>query len=286
MTKRFQAAVQFALVLLLGFAASGQSTAAATLQSATSQAWNAYVAATEARIDAELRASGKFLTTDFTRDDRVTRDAIARGDIPIGKLTALDRHGNTIDVPDGLIAHWRGAVFLPGVSLDALLHRLQHPSERGPHQQDVVSLRVLDRQPDRVKLAIRMTRTKIVTVTYDTEHAVEYRRAGTAQASSRSVSTKIVEVQNAGTTGEHALPEGNDRGFLWRMNSYWRYEQVNGGVIVELESLTLSRSIPLGLSVIVEPIIDRIARESIHRTLDNMRRTYRGPGVLRAAGGQ
>ena len=58
------------------------------------------------------------------------------------------------------------------------------------------------------------------------------------------------------------------------MNSYWRYEQVAGGVVVELESLTLSRSIPLGLGAIVEPIIDRIARESIDRTLENLRRTY------------
>ncbi len=36
-------------------------------------------------------------------------------------------------------------------------------------------------------------------------------------------------------------PEGKDRGFLWRLNSYWRYQQVDGGVLVECESLTLSR---------------------------------------------
>ena len=58
------------------------------------------------------------------------------------------------------------------------------------------------------------------------------------------------------------------------MNSYWRYERVKDGIIVELESVTLSRTIPLGLGVIVKPIIDRIARESINRTLDNLRHTY------------
>ena len=71
MTRHFQATVRFATVFFLGFAASGQSTVAATLHSATTQAWNAYVAATEARINAELNASGKFLTTDFGGDDRV-----------------------------------------------------------------------------------------------------------------------------------------------------------------------------------------------------------------------
>ncbi len=65
------------------------------------------------------------------------------------------------------------------------------------------------------------------------------------------------------------------------MNWYWRYEQVDGGVIVELESLTLSRSIPLGLGMVVEPIINRIARESIYRTLDSMRRLYGGRGDAR-----
>ncbi len=129
-----------------------------------------------------------------------------------------------------------------------------------------------------------MTRTKIVTVTYDTEHAIEYRRHGPGRASSRSVSTKIVEIEGAGTPSERALPDGQDRGFLWRMNSYWRYEQVAGGVLVELESVTLSRSIPLGLGTIVEPLIDRIARESINRTLENLRRTYARRDPVRSAG--
>ena len=74
-----------------------------------------------------------------------------------------------------------------------------------------------------------------------------YRHHGAQRASSRSVATKIVEI------GE------SDRGFMWRLNAYWRYEQVPGGVIVELESMTLSRAVPFGLTAVVRPIIDRIA---------------------------
>ncbi len=265
-----------AATLTIGLATGA---AAETLQAGTVHAWKAYVAATEGRIDREVRSKGRFLVADHCHDAVATREALARGTIVIAKLSTLDAGGRAMDVPDGLIQHWRGAVFLPGVSLDALLTRLQNPNERGPHQQDVVALRVIDRQPDRLRLAIRMTRTKIVTVTYDTEHVIEYRRHGPQHVSSRSVSTKIVEIEDAGTPAERALPQDQDRGFLWRMNSYWRYEQVAGGVIVELESLTLSRSIPFGLGAIVEPIIDRIARESIDRTLENLRRTYaRAPG--------
>ena len=50
-------------------------------------------------------------------------------------------------------------------------------------------------------------------------------------------------------------------------------------MLVELESITLSRSIPLGLGRIVEPLIDRIARESIERTLENLRRKYAAGAV-------
>jgi hypothetical protein len=240
----------------------------------TVSAWDTNVAATEARIARELASPRGFLVTDFSPAAASTRTCVVGGEIAISEMTTRDRTGGGIAVPDGMIAHWRGSVFLPGVTLDALLDRLQHPSERGPHQQDVLALRVLEREPNQLRLFIRMTRSKIVTVTYDTEHRVDYRRHSRTRASSRSVATRIVELDGAGTASEREKGPGENRGFLWRLNSYWRYEQVAGGVIVELESLTLSRSVPFGLQVVVDPIIDRVARESIGRTLENLRQIH------------
>jgi hypothetical protein len=266
--------------LLLGLLAAATmgpvEMAAATLERGTVLAWNAYVAATETRIERELSAPRGFLITDFLPGGTGARAAVTGGRIAIAEMSSTSSAGRGMAVPDGLVSHWRGSVFLPGITLETLLHRLQHPSEHGPHQEDVLALRVLRRDPQQLTLFIRMTRTKVVTVTYDTEHRISYRRHGPARASSRSVATRIVEVDGAGTPEERQKPAGQDRGFLWRLNSYWRYEQVAGGVIVELESLTLSRSVPLGLRVVVEPIIDRIARESMERTLDTIRQTY-GP---------
>lgn len=230
------------VICLLGAASPA---AAATLTPETVAAWNECVATTETRIGGELAA--------WT-----------------GSLTVEEPRGATTSVDGGMISHWRGSVLLPGVELGALLHRLRNPREQGPHQEDVLAVRVLDRGPDFVDIFIRMRRTKIVTVTYDTEHHVEYRRHGPRRASSRSVATRISELDDEG----RGKPPGEDRGFLWRMNAYWRYEQVKGGVIVHLESLTLSRGIPLGLGPVVRPIINRIARESMARTLDHIRRTY------------
>jgi hypothetical protein len=218
---------------------------AASLTPDTVAAWTRCVAAAEARIAGELSSWHRVLTVD-------------------------DPHGSTVEVAGGSVSHWRGSIFLPGVQLDALLDRLQHPPQQGPYQEDVLAIRVLERGPDHLNLFIRMTRTKIVTVTYDTEHRVDYRRHGPARVSSRSVASRIAELDEDG----RAKAPGDDRGFLWRMNSYWRYEQTAGGVIVDLESLTLSRGIPMGLGTLVRPMVNRVARESIARTLEGVRRTY------------
>ncbi len=222
---------------------------AATLTPPTVAAWNACVATTEARIARELSSWRHSLAVEEPR-------------------------GTTTGVDGGVISQWRGSIFLPGVQLDALLDQLRHPREQGPHQDDVLAVRVLARGADSLDLFIRMTRTKIVTVTYDTEHHVEFRRHGPLRASSRSVATRIAELDDAAAPEARAKVPGEDRGFLWRMNAYWRYEQVRGGVIVHLESITLSRGIPLGLGTLVRPLINRVARESMSRTLDNIRRTY------------
>jgi hypothetical protein len=267
-------AATIALVLALASSAGAETTGGGP-QPQTLAAWERYVAATEARINAELETKGRFLASDFLADRDHARASVLNGEIHLREMSTPDESGTILTIPGGTIAHWRGAVLLRHVTLGSLLDRLQHPDEHGPLPDDVVSMRVLKRGPDWLTLAMRVTRTKIVTVTYDTEHLATYRRLGLSRASSKSVSTRIAEAA-----------EGQDRGFLWRMNSYWRYEQVPGGVIVELESLTLSRSIPMGLGMVLGPMIDRIARESVTRTLASVRRLYAVPDSGRAANPQ
>lgn len=259
-------------------AASGAD--AVALKPETERAWRAYVAATEARIARELSApaSSPFLVLDHAReaaDARAERARILAGDVPLGEMTTRDQAGGEIETPDALISHWRGSILLPGVTLADLWTRLQHPNERGPFPPDVLALRVLARQPDALTLFIKMTRQKVVTVTYNTEHQVTFRRdrAAATRGSSRSVATRIAEVEQT-PSGERELAADEEHGFLWRLHAYWRYEQVEAGVIVELESLTLSRDIPLGLGLIVRPLVDRVARESMTRTLTGIRREY------------
>ena len=246
---------------------------AATLQAKTVKDFARYASAVEARTAREHTVDGPFLQIDRQPPHKVedARAQLRRGEVLVMKGSAADENAQEIEVDGGSIHHWRGAILIPGVKLDHVLRTLKEPGRDQHKQEDVLTSRVLSRNGDALKLYLRLKRTKIVTVVYDTEHDVRYQTIGPSRAASSSVATRIGEVENAGTSSERTLPEGDDHGYLWRLNSYWRYQQVEEGVIVELESLTLSRDIPYVFRALVRPLVDRVARESIRRTLESLR---------------
>jgi len=207
------------------------SAAGVELRPETVAAWNSYVAETEARVsrphEGESRASH-------------------------------EPNGNAFGVTGGTIHDWRGSTWIHGTTVGAMVFALMHPGTPPP-QEDVLESRVLARSGNTLDVYLKVIRRTIMTVTYDTEHRVTFACPSPQLATSRSVSTRIVE------TG------GGDRGFLWRLNSYWRYSQVGPNVLVEVESVSLSREIPLLLKPVAAPIINRIARESMERTLAAVR---------------
>jgi putative flippase GtrA len=248
--------------------AAAASAGAAELKPETSTAFDRYVAAAEARLAREETDGSRFLATDFepSGTPAEVRARLRRGDIVVAPVDTTDADGRPIEVPSGMIHHWRGTIFIPGVSVDRIIEEVRNPSRRY-RQEDVLEARITGRTENTDELFLKIQRQQIVTVAYNTEHLVTYARHRRGYATSRSVSQRIAEIENRGTTEEQEKPVGNDRGFLWRMNSYWKYQPYQDGVIVELESITLSRSLPWGVSAIARPIIDRVARESMSRTL-------------------
>jgi hypothetical protein len=55
------------------------------------------------------------------------------------------------------------------------------------------------------------------------------------------------------------------------MNTYWRFEEKDGGTYVESESISLTRDIPTGLGLLVGPFVNSIPRESLTFTLATTR---------------
>lgn len=256
---------------------SSGSLAAAHLYPETITAWNTYVAATERRIALELKSlrspSTGFLALDFAPGPAAARRALLAGDVIVEPMTAVTERGGAIDVPSALVHHWRGAVLIPKITVPQLIAQLQNgaPPTR---QEDVLQSRVLERRPDWMRVALKLQRKKIVTVVYNTEHVVTFVRDGADRATSASTATRIVEVADVNTPQEHELPAGDDRGFLWRLNAYWRYQQIPEGVIAECESITLSRDIPSVAKWFVMPLVERAARESMSRTLTALRARF------------
>ncbi len=235
--------------------------------------WTRYVAATDRRIAQELASRDRFLVQDFRPDAPANRRAVLGGLIVVEAMTTSGPRGEALVVPDAMVHHWRGAVLIPGVRLDAVLRTLQGGAP-GARQEDVLASRVVERGPDWMRVFLRLQRRKFVTVVYNTEHLVTFRRHGATRASSASTATRIAEIESPGTPAERELSPGHDRGFLWRWNAYWRYEEAPGGVIAECESISLSRDIPAIIRYMVSSLIASTARESMDRTLATLRARF------------
>ncbi len=177
-------------------------------------------------------------------------------------------------ISDGKLHHWAGGIYIPKTTVDAVVKRMQdYAGRESEFYQEVKASKLLARDGDRVRVFMRLYRGAYgMDATFNSEHAVEYRRLGSNRASSRSVSTKMAELANPGTPNEREKPAGTDTGFLWRLNAYWRFEQLGDGVVIECESVSLSRSVPLLARPFISGLVEGIAEESLEGTLKSLRK--------------
>jgi phosphatidylglycerophosphate synthase len=245
------AAVAFVLV-----SGSAGAASAATPAPATLAGWRHYVEATDARVQAERRHALRPLPGDAT--------ATAVWEMP------SPASGLAIDVPGGLINHWRGRIFVPGIDLATVIARVRQV-ETLLRQPDVTSARIVPLGPDRDVVQLALSRSQVLTAHYDTEHDVRYTRIDGGRVASDSIATRIREVAGPGDLTPH-----EDRGFLWGLRAWWRYEAVAGGVLIECETVSLSRAVPYVVRPVVGPLVSRMARESMERTLVSLRDALHG----------
>lgn len=244
--------------------------AAADLQPQTVAAFERYVRLTEARMSADPR----FLWIDTLpeAEQRSRRGELQRGALVIERQTT--REGNKdIAIPDGLVHHWVGLTFVPGVSLNSALALLQDYDRHAEiYRPAVAQSRLLDRDGDTFHVYLRFFMKKGITVVVNSDHEARFTREGTDRAQSRIYSTRIAEVEAPNTPGEREKPVGHDGGYLWRLYTYWRFLERDGGTWIQCESITLTRGIPVGLGWLVRPFVTSIPRESLEFTLTTTRK--------------
>jgi hypothetical protein len=261
------------ILCLLGGLLAPSAVNAEDLKPETIDAFNRYVKLTEAQIDSELARREPFLWVESLPESR--REAVYRdlrdGKVVIERLETLDA-GKKISVPGGLIHHWIGAIFIPGATLaQTIAFEQDYDNQEQYFRPDVIRSKILQRNGNDFVVELRFYKKKIITTVIDTTHEVHYQPVDGAHEWSRSHTTRIQEVDDAGKSDEKLEPEGRDRGFLWRMNTYWRFEEKDGGTYVESQSISLTRDIPAGLGWMIGPYVNSVPRESLTFTLDRTR---------------
>jgi len=255
------------LLAVLSFAS--EPAAATKLQPETIEEFDRYIGSSESRMDETVASQRVFLWIDsLAEHDRVLEEAkLRRGQVLIRRLET----GNSVDgihVRGGLIHDWMAIVFIPGISLShtlALVQDYDHAAEH--YSPEVERSKLLSRSGNEFRVFLRLKRTEMLTTVFDTEYDIRYVTVDTSRAYSRSHSTRISEVADPDTPREHEKPIGEDNGFLWRLYSYWRFEQVDGGVYIQCEAISLTRDIPPGLGWLVRPFIQNIPSKSLSSAL-------------------
>lgn len=235
------------LVAVIGAAAGAETPAGA----------NAVFDSYAARLETRRQSGGIQMTA-------ADREWVRRGEVMIEKQApAADTN------PPGAMLHdWRGMAFAPGATAaDFELLMRNFSSYPEVYAPEVVRSAVLKQEGDWYQVKMRVRQKHVLTVVLDTTYDVSFERAGGKRGWSTSRSTRIEEIEAAGTPKEKALTAAEEHGFLWRLNTYWSYEERDGGLYVEIESVSLTRAIPTGLGWAVRPFVESVPRESLEFTL-------------------
>lgn len=239
------------------------------LQQQIRESFSAYIRDAEAEMEQTLGGSGSFLWSDAT-PERAQQ-------VRAGQVLAQFWSGRgPLKIPNGLIHDWIGASLIPGTTIEDTLALVQdYDNHKNIYQPEVIDSRLISHKGNDFRIYLRLLKKKIMTVVLDTYHDVHYSSLDRKRWLCRSYTTRIAEVEYAGTTKEIVLPPDTGYGFLWRLFSYWRFHERKAGVYVECRAISLTRDVPFGLGWIIEPIVQKLPQESLIHTLDATRQALR-----------
>jgi hypothetical protein len=140
-----------------------------------------------------------------------------------------------------MLHHWRGTAFVAGAKaadFDRLLRDLpDYPRYFAPQ---VLTAALLSGQGDHLHAAMRVRQHHVLTVVLDTDYEIDF-----------------------GSLDDRHL------------NTYWSYEERPEGLYLQVESISLTRSIPAGLGWAIGPFVESIPRESLEFTLQSAAKALR-----------
>jgi hypothetical protein len=263
------------LPLLMVFVAVG-STYAAELDQQTVAAWDKYVASATLHMQDRLAGKAPFLWAD---EDPARRRQLSSGDIVVSPL------GNThpLIVPRGLIHHWIGAVFIPGARNKDLANVVgDYGKYSDMYRPSLIKAELLDSTADEQKLSILwVQRVLLVTAAFYTEMDSKFCALNSLQGYMTFTTTRVQQIENYGEKDERRLAQDEGSGYLWRLVSFARFEERDGGLYLELEVIGLSKDLPGSLRFLLKPVIEHIPRQALTAKLDQTRQAIQSRSVSR-----
>ncbi len=246
------------MVLLLSTLVSA---GAVDLKPETIVAFDQYVAAAETRIQASYREGLRLPDSPQLRSGAILLEP-ARGN------GLIQLKGG------GLIEDWIGAAFIPGVDIANVLAVAQdYAHHKDYFKPEIAGTQVRRHEGNNFAVFMRIVKTKLfLTDVLNTENDIRFVPIDAKRWYSVGRSTRVAEVADSGKPGEHELPVGKDRGLLWRLNGYWYFEEKDGGVYIQCESITLTRDVPFGMGKLFEPFIHGLPAESLRNGLEKIRK--------------
>jgi hypothetical protein len=231
--------------------------AAAEPKPAAISTFNNYIAEVEDKLEKQHRSQQDFLIPEDT-------ERLRKGEQIIEKVTPSAGS----DLPGAMLHHWRGTAFAPGATA-ADFERLMKDFEAYPkvYEPQVTNARITTHQDDDFQVEMRTRQKHVITVVMNMELDVTFGRLDEQHGYSLSRSTQISEIESPDTPKERALGPEENHGFLWRLNTYWTYEERDDGLYMQIESVSLSRSVPAGLAWAIKPFVESVPKESLEFTL-------------------
>jgi hypothetical protein len=238
----------------------------------TAATFDRYIHAMEARMD-EDTGRDQFLVVDRLPEARRTEayEQLKNRQVYIEAITV--REGDKpIKVPSGLIHHWAGVIFIPNATFNEVTAVLRdYDCHEDTYKPQIRKSKLLERNGDESKIYFQFFNHSIVTVILNADFDVRDTQFGAGRFQTVSRSTRIAEVENVDSPNEHEKPVGNDHGYMWRLYTYWRIEEKDGGVYVQNESVSLTRTVPALLAFVVNPLVKSIPRNVLIHLLTDTR---------------
>ena len=236
-----------------------------TLQPRSVDEFDTYAHNVEAALQQRWEGKQPFLSLD---EDPSERAKVLEDDLWIQPGSA----NNPVAIYDALIHDWVGAVFIPRADLKKVLDILQDFNRHSRIYPDVKQSRTVRRSGNNLTGFWRLERKQsLVSAVLEVTQDAEWQQVAPGKWVCRAYAKNIQELEHPGTPQEKALPLGQGRGFLWRLYAYWSLQALNGGVLAECRTLSLSRSIPPGLAWAIQPFIETLPRSALASTLRDTR---------------